>query len=283
MAETEILPEPGGASAISAGGNDPVVRTIKVSDVGEAMAAGFRDFQAVPRFGVFFGVIYALGGMALILTAFAFGLGYLTYPLAAAFALIGPFVATGLYEVSRRRQKGLPLSYSGILGVMLQQSRRELSWMAFVTIFFLIVYMYQVRLLLALFLGFTTFTSMSEFVTVLVSTPEGLLFLVVANALGLMVSFVLFALSVVSFPLLLDRDIDFVTAMITSVRAVMTNPQAMFVWAATIFVYLVVAMLPFFLGLIVVLPVLGHASWHLYEKVVEPVDGEAASEAESGT
>ena len=196
MAESEILSEPGGAPsalASAARPKDPVVRKIEVSDIGEVLAAGFRDFQAKPLYGIFFGGIYALGGMAILLTAFAFGLGYLSYPLAAAFALIGPFVATGLYEVSRRLQLGQPMTFGAILGVIFQQSRRELSWMAFVTIFFLIVYMYQVRLLLALFLGFTTFTSMHEFVDVLVSTPEGLLFLIVVNVLGLMVSFVLFA------------------------------------------------------------------------------------------
>ncbi|PLX38788.1 MAG: hypothetical protein C0606_10050 [Hyphomicrobiales bacterium] len=247
---------------------DPEIRTIEVKDIGEVLAAGFRDFQAAPMYGIFFGGIYAIGGMAILLTAFAFGMGYLSYPLAAGFALIGPFIATGLYEVSRRRQVGEPLGFGSVIGVIFQQSRRELSWMAFVTIFLLIIYMYQVRLLLAIFLGLKSFTSMEEFIDVLVSTPEGLLFLLVANSIGFIVSFVLFALTVVSFPLLLDRDIDFVTAMITSVRAVMANPRAMFVWAATIFFYLVVAMLPAFLGLIVVLPVLGHATWHLYCRVV---------------
>lgn len=246
----------------------PVLKRIAVSDVVEALAAGLRDFQAAPRYGVFFGAIYAAGGLLILVTATRGGLGYLVYPLAAGFALIGPFVATGLYEVSRRRECGEPLSFGAILTCIRRQGGRELGWMAFVTIFIFIVWMYQVRLLIALFLGLRSFTSVQEFVSVVLTTPEGWAFLAVGHVIGAILAVVLYSLTVVSFPLLLDRDVDFVTAMITSVRAVALNPVPMLGFAAVVIVLSVAAMLPLFLGLVVVLPVLGHATWRLYRRTV---------------
>ncbi|HEY0329219.1 MAG TPA: DUF2189 domain-containing protein [Rhodopseudomonas sp.] len=248
---------------------DPVVRRIKIADVAEALNRGLRDFQAAPLYGLGFGAIYALGGIIITLSLTAFGLVYLAYPLAAGFALIGPFVAVGLYEVSRRREAGEPLSMRAIWSTV--RSRGEVGWMAFVTLFMFIVWMYQVRLLIALILGLhASFGSFGEFLTVLLTTNEGLLFLAIGNCVGAALALVLFSLTVVSFPLLLERDVDFVTAMVTSVRAVVTSPGPMIGWAATIVLLLAISALPYFLGLLVTLPVLGHATWHLYRRIVEP-------------
>jgi len=135
-----------------------------------------------------------------------------------------------------------------------------------------IMWMYQVRMLMALFLGLhASFTTLQQFINVVLSTNEGLAFLLVGNVEGAVLSLILFSLTVVSFPLLLDRDVDFVTAMITSVRAVVMNPLPMIGWAAVIVVLLIVSALPFFTGLLVTLPVLGHTTWHLYRRIVEPV------------
>jgi len=249
---------------------DPQVRRIGRQDIADAFAEGLRDFQAAPLFGLFFGGIYALGGLVMVLAAASWGMLYLVYPLAAGFALIGPFVATGLYEVSRLSERGEPVRWSGVLGVVFAQSRRELGWMAFVCVFVFILWMYQIRLLVALFFGFRSF-AMGDFLTALVTTPEGLLFLVLGHLAGAVLSLVLFSLTVVSFPLLLERDVDFVTAMITSVRAVITNPVSMVGWAAVVVLLLIFAALPAFLGLFVVLPILGHTTWHLYRRLVPPV------------
>ena len=144
--------------------------------------------------------------------------------------------------------------------------------MAFVTLFIFVIWMYQVRLLIALLIGLNaSFSSLHEFITVVLTTNEGLVFLAIGNAVGAALSLILFSLTVVSFPLLLDRDVDFVTAMITSVRAVVTSPVPMIGWAAVIVVLLIVSALPYFLGLLVTLPVLGHATWHLYRRIVAPV------------
>lgn len=249
---------------------DPVVRPVTVRDIAEALAQGLRDFQKAPLYGLFFGGVYAVGGNLIILCAWWLGVSYLAYPLAAGFALLGPFVAVGLYEVSRRIETGTPLSFSGVLGVIFAQGKREMGWMAFVTLFIFVIWMYQVRLLLALFLGLRSFASLQEFVFVVATTPEGHLFLLIGNLIGAALALLLFSISVVSFPLLLDRDLDFVTAMITSVRTVVASPGPMIGWALTITVLSLLAMLPAFLGLLVIMPVLGHTTWRLYRRIVVP-------------
>jgi uncharacterized membrane protein len=219
---------------------DPVVRPITANDIAEALGQGLRDFQAKPLYGLTFGALYALGGIVILLSLTSLGLVYLAYPLAAGFALIGPFVAIGLYEVSRRREAGQPVSFGNIL--------------------------------IALLIGLNaSFSSLREFMTVVLTTNEGLVFLAIGNLVGAALSLILFSLTVVSFPLLLDRDVDFVTAMVTSVRAVVTSPLPMIGWAAIIVILLIVSALPYFLGLLVTLPVLGHATWHLYRRIVAPV------------
>ena len=249
---------------------DPVVRSITAGDIAEALGEGLRDFQAVPLYGLAFGALYAAGGIAILLCLMAFGLVYLAYPLAAGFAMIGPFVATGLYEVSRRRETGQAISIGAIWATV--KARGEIGWMAFVTLFVFVIWMYQVRLLIALLLGLNaSFSSLREFITVVLTTNEGLLFLAIGNAVGAALSLILFSLTVVSFPLLLDRDVDFVTAMVTSVRAVVKSPVPMIGWAAVIVVLLAVSAIPYFLGLVVTLPVLGHATWHLYRRIIAPV------------
>jgi uncharacterized membrane protein len=247
---------------------DPVVRAITITDINEAWAQGLRDFWAAPAYGLAFGGLYAAGGIIIVLSVTALGLGYLAYPLAAGFALIGPFAAVGLYEVSRRQEAGMALTWRAVLGAIFEQRNRQLAWMGFVTVFFFVVWMYQVQLLVALFLGTRSFATLHEFLVALTTTPEGLVFLFLGNAIGALLSIALFSITFVSFPLLLDRDVDFVTAMITSVRAVVTSPVAAIGWAITIVVLLILASLPFFLGLVVVLPILGHTTWHLYRRIV---------------
>lgn len=255
---------------------DPVVRSISFSDIADAFAAGLRDLRAAPLYGLTFGLLYAVGGILTLLTASALNMPYFTYPLASGFVLIGPLVAIGLYEVSRMRERGEQISWNGILSAIRQQAGKEIGWMCFVVLFITTMWLYQVRLLLALFLRNETMTTMAEFFTVVTTTPQGWLFLGVGHVIGAVLSTILFSLTVVSFPILLDRNIDFITAMITSVRAVVRNPVPMLCWAAAIVAILVVSSLPMFMGLIVTLPVLGHTTWHLYRKLVAPEAPEAA-------
>lgn len=245
----------------------PAVRTIRANDIVDALAMGLRDFQAYPAFGLFFGGIYTLGGLLALAAAFVWDMNYLVYPLGAGFVLIGPFVAVGLYEISRRRERGEPISWGAILGAVFAQSGKEISWMAFVTLFIFMVWMYQVRLLIALFFGLHGLPS-GSFPAILFTTPEGLAFLAVGHAVGAILAVLVFSLTVVSFPLLLDRPVDVVTAMITSVKSVVNNPAPMIGWALAVTILCLAASLPAFLGLLVVLPILGHTTWHLYRKIV---------------
>jgi len=252
------------------GKTDPVVRIIATNDVIDAITAGFRDFQRAPGYGLALGTLCAAIGALIVWSVFAAGLPYLAYPLAAGFAFVGPLIAAVLYEVSRWLEYGLPTTASEVWQRV--KSRAELRWMGFMTLFIFIMWMYQVRFLLAIFLGDRGMApTLPDLVNAVMTTNEGLLFLVVGNIEGAILAAILFSLSVISFPLVLDRDADFVTAMITSLRAVAQNPKPMLLWAAIIAVLVFVSMLPLFAGLVVTLPVLGHATWHLYRRVVAPL------------
>ncbi len=257
----------GNPTTVSGQRQDPVIRHISISDLVDALSEGLRDFKAYPAFGLLFGSIYAVGGLILLACALWWDLLYLVYPLAAGFTLIGPFVAVGLYEVSRLREREQIPSWRAVFGAIFSQGGKEISWMAFVTVFLFIVWMYQVRLLIAVFFGLHGLPA-GSFPGILFSTPEGLAFLAVGHVVGGVLATVVFSITVISFPLLLDREVDFVTAMITSVRSVVGNPLPMLGWAICVSLLLLTAALPMFLGLVVVLPVLGHTTWHLYRRIV---------------
>ncbi len=250
-------------------GHRPVIRPITTDDVYGALTAGWRDFRAAPQFGLFFGGIYALGGMFIFLELWRMDQPLWIIPLAFAFPLIGPFVAIGLYEVSRRREAGLPMDWSEVLGVIWRERGRQIPSMAFIVLAGFMIWMWFARLIIAIFLGRMRFGTYSDLERLL-GTPEGIGMLIIGSVVGGVIAFLLFAITAVSLPLLLEREIDFVTAMITSFNVVTSNLVPMLTWAAIIAAGVIVAMLPFFLGLLVVLPVLGHATWHLYRRSVAP-------------
>jgi uncharacterized membrane protein len=245
----------------------PQVNRLGPDDLVKVLMQGWRDFAAAPLYGLFFGGIYALGGMALLALFFALHLPYVGYPLTMGFALIVPFVAMGTYEVSRRLERHEPLTWAAVLGAVWRRSGKDLGWMALVTVFALIIWVDFAIFLFLMFYGLHVPTPHELFVEIL-STQKGVTFALVGNAVGAVVAMFVFSITVVSFPLLADRDIDFVTAMITSVRCVLANPVQMTAWAALVGLFLAISMLAGFAGLFVTLPVLGHASWHLYRKLV---------------
>jgi uncharacterized membrane protein len=247
----------------------PEVRALSFADLRDCLAAGWADFRRAPAFGLFFGAFYAAGGLLIFALLFRLNMIYMAIPLVIGFMLIGPFVAVGLYEVSRSLEQGRSPSWSGVLGVMFRQREREFVWMSFVTLFLFWIWIYQIRLLLALFFGLRTFSSFAGFVELL-GTPNGIAFLLTGTVIGALLSLALFSLTVVSFPLLLDREVDFITAMITSVKSVLQSPLPMIAFGIVIVVLTFLSAATAFLGLLVVMPLLGHATWHLYRRVVAP-------------
>jgi uncharacterized membrane protein len=260
------------ATATNAPGR-PVIRSITADDVYAALAAGWADFKAAPRFGLFFGGVYALVGIAIFVQLWVLDQPFWIVPFAFAFPLIGPFAAIGLYEVSRRRETGEPLDWAEVLGVVWSKRDSQIPSMAFIVLAGFMLWMWVASIIVILFLGRMSFAVYSDIGAVL-STPSGVAMLVVGGIAGGIIAFVLFAITAVSLPMLLDRDIDYVTAMVTSFQAVTSNLYAMLNWAWIVAGTLIAAMVPLFLGLIVALPVLGHATWHIYRRVIAP-EGQA--------
>ena len=246
----------------------PGVNTLKFSDVIAALREGVADFRRAPKFGLFFGGVYAAGGLLLLACLTLWDTPWAIIPLAISFPLIGPFIAVGLYEVSRRLSSGEPLTWAAILGVVASQRDRQLAWMALVMLFVFWLWAYQVRLLLALFLNSASLSNWEGFLNVIATTPNGWTFLAVGSVIGGVLYVFLFSITVISVPLLLERDLDIVTAIATSVTAVRRSPLVMLIWAAAVMALLTIALAPLFLGLAIALPVLAHATWRLYERAV---------------
>ena len=243
------------------------IDTIQVADIRVALLAGVKDFWRRPALSGFFGLVYAVFGLLFTVGLIVFDQIWMVVPVAVGFPLIAPFIAAGLYEMSRRFESGQPFSWRDIFLVVVKQQRREFGWMAFVVLFVFWVWIYQVRLLLALFLQWQSFSSLSGFLDIL-ATTNGILFLSVGTIVSALLATVLFSVTVVSMPILLDQEIDFVSAMILSVKTVLANPLVMLTWGAIVAVLVLLAMVPAFLGVVFVLPVLGHTTWHLYKRTV---------------
>ena len=246
----------------------PDVNTLTFSDLKACLNQGVSDFRKAPLFGLFFGGIYAFGGILIVQSFIAFEKGWMIYPLMIGFPLIGPFVAVGLYDVSRRLEEGRPLVWNEVLTVISLQKSRQLPYMAFVMLFIFWIWIYQVRLLLALFLGRMSFPDFASFFQVIAMTPEGWAFIGVGHVVGAGFSLLLFSLTVISIPMILDRDVDFITGMITSVKTVLQSPFVMLSWGVVVTLTVIASFVPLFLGLLVVLPVLGHTTWHIYKKAI---------------
>jgi uncharacterized membrane protein len=248
----------------------PAVHRITPADLREALAKGLDDFWAMPTHVVFLSLIYPVVGIILARLTFGYGIIPLLYPLAAGFALIGPIAAIGLYELSRRRELGMRLSWQHAFDVVYAPSARAIAALGLLLLFIFMVWIGTAHAIYVANFGYAEPTSLSGFVRDVLTTPAGHNLILWGNAVGFLFAVVAFAISVVSFPMLLDRDTTAIAAMATSIRAVIRNPGTMALWGLIIVALLVIGSLPAFLGLAVVMPVLGHASWHLYRKVVEP-------------
>ncbi len=247
---------------------EPAVHTIGLADLRDAVAKGIEDFNAVPTHAVLLGIIYAVLGLILFRLAFGYEVLPLVYPMLAGFALLGPFAAIVFYQLSRRREQGLDVSVGHLAEVFRSPSIGAIARLGFVLMVIFFAWLYAAQIMYAQIMGGAVPASLGEFARQILTTPAGWQLIVVGNAVGLVFAVVVLVISVVSFPMLVDRKVSAATAVRTSVRAVIASPAAMAVWGLFVAAALIVGALPLFFGLAVAFPVLGHATWHLYRKTV---------------
>lgn len=248
-------------------GRAPRVARIETADVMEALRQGVRDFARAPAFGLAFGGVYVAIGVLIVGLTIATGTTFYAVPITLGFPLVAPFAAVGLYEVSRRLEAGESLSWGPVLGVVWAERGRQLPWFGALMVTWFLVYLFFSHTVFALMLGVGVLTDVTGSLGVYL-TPRGLAMLAVQVLIGGVFAALVFAACVVSLPMMMDREVDFITAMLTSFRAVSENVVPMAVWAVLVVVVLAIGMMPAFLGLFIVLPVLGHATWHLYRRTL---------------
>ena len=243
----------------------PDIGHVTLVELWVVLKAGMTDFRRAPQFGLFFSAVYVLGGFFMLWL----GAGHVTWILATSlgFPLAAPFAAVGLYEVSRRLETDQPLHWRDILGVVWNERTRQVPWIGAIIVFYFLFWTFLAHMIFALFMGLSTMTNVSQSWEVFL-TENGLTMIAVELGVGAVLAFLLFSLTVVSLPLVLEKEVDFVSAMILSFRTVRQNLLVMWIWAGIIAVLSLIALAPMFLGLVIVLPVLGHATWHLYRRAL---------------
>jgi len=246
----------------------PALSRIRADDLWEVVARGYADFKAYRSDVVFLSVVYPLIGIVLARAALGHDLLPLLFPLAAGFALIGPFAGVGLYELSRRREQGAEVSWSDALGAFRSPSWGAIAVLGFILIALYVAWLVTAETIYMVTLGPEPPVSIEAFARAALTTMPGWAMIGVGMGVGFLYAVVALSIGAIAFPLLLDRRVGVDTAVWTSVRAVLTNPGPMALWGLIVAVGLVLGSIPAFVGLIVVMPVLGHATWHLYRRLV---------------
>ena len=249
------------------------VRKISVSDLVDALRRGVDDFMVKPSHIIFLCLIYPV--MGVVLAAWTSGNNALPllFPLVSGFALIGPFAALGLYEISRRREAGLDPSWNDAFEIRNSPALPSIAAVGIMLLVLFVTWLLTAQFFYQQLFGPAPPVSVSSFVNQIFATGQGWTLIILGHAIGFVFAAVVLCTTVVAFPLMLDRDVGAYEAIHTSVRVVMANPVTMAVWGLMVAVALILGSLPLFAGLAVVLPILGHATWHLYRKVVEPPAG----------
>ncbi len=246
----------------------PDVRSIDIADIRDALRSGLDDFKAMPTHLAFLCLIYPIVTLVFARLYAGYEVLPLVFPLLAGYTLIGPLVAIGMYELSRRREQGLNISRVHAFAVFRFPSFRSIAILGILLMVIYFVWLAVAQTIYRLNFGDAVPGSVGEFASQVFTTGEGWTLIFVGTWAGFLFAVVVFALSVVSFPILLDRNVGVIVAVQTSVRAVIANPVTMGIWGFIVAALLFLGSLPFFVGLAVALPVLGHATWHLYRKVV---------------
>lgn len=248
----------------------PELRAPEMSDLKAALRRGGDDFIAAPLIGAFFSGFYVLTGLLMSWITYLSGQTFWLILAVFGFPLIGAFAALGLYETSRRRTAGEVLDLSAIANVAWSERSGQIPWFAAMIMVIFLFWFFLGHMIFALFLGLAPMTNISSSLDVFF-TANGLLMLAFGTGVGAVFALLIFSMSVIGIPMLLDRDVDFMTAMLRSIRAVREAPSVYLLWGFLIGLITLLAMLPFFLGLFLALPVFGHATWHLYDLLKTPV------------
>lgn len=250
----------------------PIIHPIGPADLRDALSKGLADFNAMPTHLVFLAVIYPLVTIVFARIYAGYDVLPLVFPLIAGYTLIGPLVAVGMYELSRRREKGLDFSRRKAFHVLQRHSIRSIAMLGALLMVIYTGWLVVAWTLYVINFGTEAPESVADFALQILTTAPGWALIIIGSCIGFFFAVVVFSLSVISFPMVLDRDISVTKALQTSVRAVLASPVTMGLWGVIVAGALLVGSLPFFVGLCVVLPVLGHATWHIYRKTVEPDD-----------
>jgi uncharacterized membrane protein len=246
----------------------PAVRRISTDDVWQSLRQGFADFEAYRSDVLFLCGFYAVVG----LVAFRLALGTdflpLLFPLASGFAIVGPLAALGLYEMSRLREQGHDVNWTNAFDILKAPDLGAIAVLGLGLIALFLAWLGAADLILKLTLGFNPPTDLGPFLNAVFFTPQGWGMIVLGLGVGFCFALLAMMASVVSFPLLIDRDTGLDTAVKTSFRAVIDNPKPMALWGLLVAAILAAGTAVCFVGLMVAVPVLGHATWHLYRKLV---------------
>jgi uncharacterized membrane protein len=245
------------------------IKRIGFGDLQQALMKGVDDFRAMPTHLAFLGLIYPLFGIGLGAVTFTSNALPLLFPLVSGFALIGPLAAIGLYELSRRRELGLDTSLSHVFDVVRSPSLPAILALGVVLMAIFVVWLLAAQALYVALFGPNSPESYLTLLGQVLTTPRGWILIILGHAVGFMFAAAVFCIGVVSFPLLLDRDVGATYAVQTSIKAVIANPGPMALWALIIAALLMIGSIPLMVGLAVVMPILGHASWHLYRRTVD--------------
>lgn len=249
----------------------PAIRHIDVADLRDAIAHGVDDFLAIPTQLIFLCLLYPVVGIVAARAAMGGHLLPLLYPLVAGLSLLGPVLAVGLYELSRRREAGGQVSWIDAFQVVRAPSFFAVGLLGIMLLAMFVAWIAVAKAIYAATLGAGATlgaTSAGVFAERLLDMPQGWTLIVVGNAVGALFAIVVLSLTVVAVPMLIDRAVSPFTAMRTSLRAVAANPVTMAVWGLIVAGGLVLGSLPLFIGLAIAMPVLGHSTWHLYRKVI---------------
>ena len=264
----------GNVTSMTQGGPDtaaaPVIRTIGLSELHRALQRGWEDFKAVPSHAIVLCIIYPVLGLMLARAVHGYSVLPLLFPLAAGFALLGPFAALGLYEMSRRRERGEQATAWDAIEVVRSPSFGAMLGLGVLLLALFVTWVATAQAIYIAAFGYAGASGVSDFAERVLTTPQGWWLIVVGCGVGFLFALVALCISVVSFPLMLDRHAGAGDAMVTSLRAVARNPVPMAAWGLIVALLLVAGSLPAFLGLAVVIPLLGHATWHLYRETIEP-------------